>query len=189
MATWWQCAILIPFTALFAWMVQMALASTGPGVLPHALVPLFGVWLYATLSAFLNHRSVVVTPEHLVMANGPIPVRPRRRLPRNEISFAYVSATTTVSEGGESIVLFYTAGVETRTGAHVQVFGEFKDDPSARTAAQRIADGFGPDADGRPMEVRELGLLRDDPGDRRIGLTWVGVIIVAVAAGVLWDLV
>jgi hypothetical protein len=187
MATWYQCAIMIAFAALFAWIVRMGLQSTGPGVWPHVLIPPYGLWVYATVATIVNRRRVVVTPRELVMTNGPLPVRGPVRIAREEVACAYYSATITVDDGGGTVVLFHTSGIETLRGVHVQVFGTFKDLDSARLAAQRIADAFGTGS-GAPIHVRHLSNLSDDPGEKRTGLIWLGITGAAFGAGFLWDL-
>jgi hypothetical protein len=187
MATWYQCAIMIAFAALFAWIVRMGLQSTGTGVWPHVLIPPYGLWVYATVATIVNRRRVVVTPKELVMTNGPLPVRGRVRIAREDVVCAYHSPTLTMGDSGDTVVLFHTSGIETRAGVHVQVFGTFNDIDSARLAAQRIAGAFG-SVSGAPVEVRHLTNLSDDPGEKRTALIWLGITVAAFIAGFFWDL-
>lgn len=188
MATWWQCSIMLAFTALFGWIVQMGLSSTGPDTWPHVLIPPYALWLYATLAALVNRRSVVIARGALVASNGPVVLRPRTRIAREDVVCAYFAPVMTTSDSGDTVVLWYTTGVETRAGAHVQVFGTFDDGESARAAARRIADAFGSGPSGLRIGVRALTNLADDPAETRVVRMWVGITLAAVVAGVLWDL-
>jgi hypothetical protein len=188
MARWWACAIMLAIAGVFALLVRAGLRSTGPGVWPHVLIPPFGLWIYATLASLVNRRKVIVTPHGLVMTNGPIPVRAQTRVAREDIVCTYHSTITALADDGRTdVVLGHTCGVETRTGAHVQVFGTFKDPESARNSAQRIADALA-GASRTPIEVRHLKRVNDDPADKRTFLIWVSIVAIALFAGFLWDL-
>ena len=180
---------MIALAAVFALLVRAGLRSTGPGVWPHVIIPPYGLWLYATLATLVNRRTLIVTPRELVMTNGPIPVRARIRVARENIVCAYHCAITALADDGHTDITFgHTCGVETRTGAHVQVFGVFKDLDSARNSARRVADAFGKTS-GAPVEVRHLTNINDDPADKRTFLIWVSIVTIAAFAGFLWDLV
>lgn len=179
---------MIVLAALFGLLVRAGLRSTGPGVWPHVIIPPFALWLYATLATLVNVRKVVVSPKELVMSNGPVPVRPRIRIPRSDVACTYHCAITALNDDGDATIVFgHTCGVETRAGVNVQIFGVFKDMEAARDSAQRVADGFG-EVDGARIMVRHRSNLTDDPADKRTFFVWVAIVAVAAVAGFLWDL-
>lgn len=187
MATWYQCAIMLAFAALFGWIVRTGLRSTSPDVYGRVLAPAYGLWLYATLAALVNRRSVVATPERLVKANGPIPLGVgTQRIPREEIAFCYHAAVITVGDAGDTVVLWHVAGVETRAGHDVPLFDTFADVDAARAAAQRVSEGLGSPG-GYRVPVRQIGERRDDPADRARVRRWLWVTGAALAAGVAWE--
>lgn len=187
-ATPWQRAIMLAFTALFARLLQMGLQSTGPGVWPHVLIPPFGLWLYATLAALANRRSLDVSPDGLTMANGPIPLRRPLRVARRDVAFAYHAPVLAVGDLGDTAVLWHTAGIETRGGRQIQLFGTFKDEESSRTMARRIAVAFGMPNGAAPIDARPITALREDPSDRRVGIMWTGLTVAALIAGLAWEM-
>jgi hypothetical protein len=187
MARWWQCAIMIAVTAFFGWVIRSGLRSTNPHLWPHVLIPPYMLLAYATLSSLLNRRSVVVTPEHLIMTNGPVAVGVHERIPRDDVSFAWFSPVTTVDDGGDEITLWYVTGIETHAGRHVQLFGMFNSGDAARAAARGVADAFS-SVNGFTMPVREVGSVHDDPVEQRRIHVWGGIIATAFALGLAWDL-
>ena len=188
MATWYQCAMLLAVAAFFAWVIREGLRSTNPDLWRHVLIPPYGLWLYATLAALVNRRSVVVTPAYLELANGPIPLGVGRvRIPRADVAFSYYLPVITVGDDGDTIVLWHTMGIETRDGRSVPVFGTFDDADAARAAARRIAVAFGAAPDGSWIDARPLGTLRDDPDERRRIVLWVGLVAAAFVAGGVWE--
>jgi hypothetical protein len=187
LATWWQCAILIAFDAGLGWIVQMGLQSTNSGPWIRVLIPPYALLLYATLAALINRRSVIVTPEHLKMDNAPIPLGEGRELiPRDKVAFVYYYPVTTISDGGDHVVLWHTCGIETRDGRDVEVFGSFNDAESAHAAARHIADAFGAPGNNYSIPVRSIGALRDHSADNRTGWIWAGCTIAALAVGTVW---
>lgn len=188
MAKWWESSIMVALSAVFALLVRAGLRSTGPGVWPHVIIPPYGLFLYATLATMVNKRTVIATPKELVMTNGPLPLRARRRIAREDVASTYHVAITALNENGDQTIVFgHTCGIQTRTGVHVQVFGTFKEMEAARDSAQRIADALGA-AGGTHFEVRHLTNITDDPADKRMVLIWFGIIAIAFIAGFLWDL-
>jgi hypothetical protein len=167
MARWWQCAIMIAITAFFGWVISSGLRSTNPDLWPHVIIPPYALLVYATLSSLLNRRSVVVTPEHLIMTNGPVAVGVHERIPRDDVSFAWFSPVTTVGDSGDEVTLWYVTGIETRAGRHVQLFGMFNSGDAARAAARGVADAF--------SSVNRIRV-------------WGAIIAVAFALGLAWDL-
>jgi hypothetical protein len=74
LAPWWGCAILLAVAVFFGWVIHEGLHSTSGAVWIRVIIPPYALLLYATLAALVNRRSVVATPEHLVLRNGPIPL-------------------------------------------------------------------------------------------------------------------
>jgi hypothetical protein len=186
MATWWQCAILLAFCALFTWPVVAGLREPEQRLWLHLFIPQYALFLYATLSALVNRRSVVVSPEGVVKANGPVPVGAGERILRDDIAFVYVTAQAAGADDGSVVVLFYSTGVVTHAGRHAQVFGEFNDAESAEAAARSIAAALKRDSDSYYMPVKRIGSPPDDPLEQRRILMWVFIIIAGFVVGGAW---
>ena len=189
MAQWWACAAVIAVAVFFGWVIREGLRSTSGEVWSHVLIPLYAVWLYVALATLVNRRSVTATPEHLTLKNGPIPIgNGWRQFARSDIDFTSFVPVVTVDDSGESVVLWYLTGIVTHAGKDVQVFREFGDAEAAMAAARSIADALGPGRDRQPMEVRAMNQFRDDPGERRLIFVWIAIVVVALGAGIVWEL-
>lgn len=86
------------------------------------------------------------------------------------------------------MVLWHTAGIETRDGGQLSLFGDLKHESSARNMARRLAVAFGMPDGATPIDARPITVLRENPADRRVGLLWTGRTVAALVAGFLWDL-
>ena len=186
MATWWQCAILLAFCALFTWPVVAGLRGPEQRLWLHLFIPPYALFLYATLSALVNRRSVVVSSDGVVKINGPIPVGASERIPRDDIASVFVTAQAAGTDDGSVVVLFYVTGIVTHAGRHVQMFGEFKDADSAEAAARSIAAALKRDSDSYYVPVKRIGAPQDDPLEQRRILMWVCIIIAGFAFGAAW---
>jgi len=189
LAPWWGCAILIVVCVFFGWVISEGLESSTGKVWIRVIIPPYVLLLYATLAALVNRRTVVATPEHLVLRNAPIPLgEGNERIPRAEILFAYHYAITTMGDGGDEVTLWHTYGVETRSGRDLEILGTLKDEQSARAAAQKVADALGAPGNAYPVPVRYLGALKDHPSDYRSVKMWAGVTLAAFVIGTIWEL-
>src|SRR5687767_11222694 len=89
-APWWGCVILIVVCLLFGWVIKEGLESTTGKVWIRVLIPPYALLVYATLAALVNRRTLVATPDGLLLRNGPIPLAEgNERIPRADILFAY----------------------------------------------------------------------------------------------------
>jgi hypothetical protein len=190
MAPWWGWTAMVVVAAFFGWVIREGLASTSGEVYIHTIIPAYGLFLYATLAALLNRRSVVATREGLLVTNGPIPVgNGKKSIPREEIAFTWHVPIETSDDSGGTIVLWHCVGVKTRAGRDVQLFPMIKTADEARASAKRVADALGSANDWSVVPVREPGMTNEDPADKRVVKTWVGLITVAIAAGIVWEMV
>ena len=189
MANWWQCLITLFFAGGVGWVIQSGLRSTSPDVYGHILVPLYGLALYWTLAALVNRRSVTVTREQLRVTNTPLPLGESGvRVARSDVEFVFHVPLEVAGDSGGTVVLWHTVGVAVKPDrTAIPVFEMVKTVDEARAKAQRIADAFGPDADGRPMEVRDVVKGREDPQVWRQSKIWGVLAGVALVAGVVWE--
>ncbi len=188
MATWWQCAIVFAFAALFGWIILGGLRSTTGQVFIHPLIPPYALFLYATLASLVNRRSVVATREGLLVTNGPIPLgHGRKWIPRDEIAFCWHVPIETVSDGGDSVVIWHDVGVATRSGRMVPTFGMIKDAAEARDKAEALSRALGSASDWTVVPVRQIMGSQEDLEERRTIKTWVALTVVGLAIGSLWE--
>jgi hypothetical protein len=188
MATWWQCAIMLVFTLGFGWILGQGLRSKSADVYGHVLIPLYGVWLYATLSTLLNKHSLMVSPQGLTIRNGPVPVRGVDRIPRENIACCYFRpVTVSADHGDEVLTIGVVNGVETVDGRQVDVFGEHKTVEASRAYAIEMARALNQGVAGPPVEVRIVSVAREDPVEIRRVWIWVAICVAAFIAGCLWE--
>lgn len=190
MANAWMTMALIAVAAFFAWMIREGLQSTSGQVYIRTLIPAYAVLLYVTAAALVNRRTVVASPDGLTLRNGPVPLgRGYTHVARRDIAFCYFFPVVAVGESGDSVVLWFVTGVETRSGRSVPVFGTHNSEAAARTAAQSIADAFG-NGDGDPrIDMRIARTVHDDPTEKPLVRRWVAVVVSALVAGVIWEIV
>ncbi len=189
MANWWQSLITLFFAGGVGWIIQGGLRSTSPDVYGHILVPLYGLALYWTLAALVNRRSVTVTREQLRVANTPLPLgEPGVRVARSDVEFVFHVPLEVADDSGGTVVLFHTVGVAVKPDhTAIPVFDAVPTLEEAQAKAQRIADAFGPHANGRPMEVRDVVKGREDPQVWRQSKIWGVLIGLALVAGIVWE--
>jgi hypothetical protein len=188
LAPWWGCAILVLAVLFFGWVIHEGLQSTSGEVWIRVLIPPYALLLYATLAALVNRRSVVASPDHLVLRNGPIPLGAgNEQVPRSEILFAWYHAILTTGHDDAPSVLWHSYGVETRSGRDLEIFNLLEDQDSTRAAAQKVADALGAPGSTYPVPVRLLGVLRAHPSDYRAVWIWTGATLAAFVIGTVWE--
>lgn len=188
MATWWQCAILLVIAAFFGWVISQGLKSTSPDVWGHVIIPPYAVLLYVVAAALVNRRRVVVTREHMHRTCGPIPLGAGRLLIlQQKVECAFYSAITGVTDDGDTFVLGYMVGLQTRAGRDVELFGPFKSESAATESATQLAEALS--TSNRVIDVRGIGEMKEDPGDRRRAWTWGIIVATAFVAGIVWEIV
>lgn len=190
MATWWQCVIMLFFAAAFAWLIFGGLRSSTGRVFIHPLIPPYGLFLYATLASLVNRRSVVATRDGLLVTNGPIPLgHGRKWIPRDDIAFCWYVPVETTGDGGDTVVLWHDVGVATRSGRMVPTFVTINDAAEARNRVEALARALGSASDWTVAPVKRVLGSQEDLTERRTIKTWVALALVALAIGVVWEMV
>lgn len=188
MANAWMTMALLAVCVFFGWVIREGLQSTSGTVYIRTLIPAYGVLLYVTAAALLNRRTVVASPEGLTLRNGPIPLgRGHTDIARRDVAFSYFFPVVAVGESGDSVVLWFVTGVETRSGRSVPVFGTHDSEVAARAAAQSIADAFGNGDELPRVDMRVARTVHDDPTEKPLVRRWVVVIVTALVAGAIWE--
>jgi hypothetical protein len=191
-APWWGCLIVLVVAAFFGWVIYMAIfGGSSPGVWRYVLVPPYAVWLYLTLACLVNRRTVLATREGIVDSNGPVPLRAKDVIRRDEIAFCFwYSAMVSSDAGDESYAIGHVPGVETRDGRQVDLFDHFGDESAARNAAIAMATALNQGRTGSEIiEARPVTDIRSDPVDTRLAWVWAGIWAAAFAAGGVWEIV
>ena len=172
----------------FGWVIHEGLQSTTGKVWSHVLIPLYALLVYVTLAALVNRRTVVASPEGLVLRNGPIPLAEgNERIPRADVVFAWHHAILATGDDYVPSTLWYSYGVETRSGRDLEIFSTFEDMESARAAAQKVADALGAPGSSYPVPVRLLGVQKGHPADYRSVKIWAGITLAAFVTGTIWE--
>ena len=175
----------------FGWVIcQTQGRPVSPGVWSHVIIPPYGVWIYLVLACLLNSQSILVTPDRILVSNGPIPLGPNENIPRERIAFCYYYSILTSSDNGgdEVFAIGHVSGVETREGRQVVLVEPYSSLNSARDFARAIAAALNDGSVGLPVAVRVLEEARPDPVGTRRSWIWAGIWAGAFAAGTAWEI-
>ena len=188
MANFWACAAMLVTALFFGWVIREGLRSTTGNVYIHTIIPAYAVFLYATLASLVNRRTVVANRDGLRVTNGPVPLgHGKKWIPRDEIAFAWHVPIETAGDSVETVVLWHNVGIQTRARRDVPVFNMVKTAEEAQAKARDLASALGSASDWTIVPVRQIGSADEDPVEKQTIRRWVGVIVVAVLVGIVWE--
>ncbi len=168
-------------TAAFYGLIRHQLASTSTETIRYALIPIFGVLTYGTLTTLTNRWTLVVNEAGFSVSHGPLPVRGAERIARGDIASCYYYAITVRADEGDGWVHISTVtGIETRSGRLVPTHLDFANTAEARASAGEMAHVLG-------VAVHPLAEGKVDQLDKVQSWFWPSVCAVALVAGVAWE--
>ena len=189
MANVWACVAMLVTAAFFAWVIREGLHSTTGNVYIHTIIPAYAIFLYATLASLINRRTVLADGDGLRVTNGPVPLgHGTKWIPRDHIAFAWHMPVVTAGDSGDTVVLWHNVGIQTRAHRDVPVFAMIKTAEEAQAKARDLATAFGSASDWTVVPVRQIGGANEDPVEKRTIRRWVGVVVVAVVLGIVWEI-
>jgi len=187
-APWWvgaiAVAVLAPFLAAIVFGFQAPTQRQGEGV--RVIAPFAGVFAYLVLALTFNIRAIDITPARFRLFFFPFPLGAGLTLPRDAIAHCYVRYVYMKSKYGTTS--YYTAGVENRKGRQIDIEGSYKTEDAAAHAARVLASAFNSDPTLPPIPVHTVKSNFPDYSHRRPVLIWFGILMLALALGVVWEL-
>ncbi len=147
------------------------------------LVPV-GYWVLASV---FNSYSSTVRPSGVRLTLFPFPTGAGRFIPREEITACYGRQVVLIMEDGWEADHHYTMGVQTTSGHQGDIHSRYATAEEALAAAREVSALLNSTSGANPIPVELLPATVSYPTLMRQLLLWGGIMLIALALGIVWD--